>query len=172
MAGGAGSFAMGTLAQKLGLKKSLIIETVAMFVGWVGVAMATSLTEILIGRFITGFFVAGVGVSTSLIAELSSDGRRGRLNFIFDLMFCAGVLFIYLVGTFFTWKIQAWACSGITVVFFLLLLTLHESPVSSQQKGQDIQAKKALRWARDRENVEEEWNVVSIIKLHDINLNV
>jgi MFS family permease len=163
LAGAIGSFVCGYISQKFGLKRSLLFFTVPLFLGWLLIFLANSMGLILFGRFITGFFVAGVGVSTSLVGELAAPIRRGRLNFLFDLDFCLGVLFIYVVGTVWPWRVQAAACATVCLIFFALLLTIPESPRCLLQQEKSTLAKKALMWSRDaNENeVNDEYRGVS-----------
>jgi SP family facilitated glucose transporter-like MFS transporter 8 len=150
LAGAAGSPVLGQVSDYFGLQKSLLIATVPLLLGWLLITFATNLPMILVGRFITGFFVSGVGVSNPLVAEYSKAKRRGRLNFIFDLMFCAGVLYIYIIGTFLNWRWQAGLCGLICVLFFLLLFFyVPESPAHLVRKKQNGGAEKGLMRMRD-----------------------
>jgi len=146
-----GAPAMGQLSQKIGLRHQLLVATVPLLLSWVIIAAAQNVPMIIIGRFLSGFFVSGVGVSAMLVAEYCHKDRRGRLNFGFDLMFCAGVLFIYIAGTFSNWRVQAAASGFICVIFFVLLLFIEESPRHLILKRRIRDAKKAVAYLRDME---------------------
>ncbi|CAG7834965.1 unnamed protein product [Allacma fusca] len=148
LAGAAGSFACGYLAQRFGLKRSLQFIAVPLLIGWILVAAAQNVSMLMTGRLITGFCVAGVGVSCNIVAELAHKSIRGRLNIGFDLMFCFGVLFIYVVGTFFSWRTQAASCAGVTLIWFVLLFVIPESPRSLYERGAPEKARQALAWAQ------------------------
>jgi len=157
-----GSFATGYIAQYFGLRMSLIIACFPLLLGWLLIVWGHSVWVILVGRFITGFFVSGVGASASLMGELAHVSRRGRINFGFDLLFCVGVLAIYIIGTCVSWQAQALACASVCVLFLVLLVfVVPESPRCLIVKGKEAQAKKVLKDVRDSDDINTEFNEVS-----------
>jgi len=93
-----GAFIGGTLADRFGRKYTMFITTFFFLLGTVFLFVGDSMTELLIGRFITGW---GIGIASVVvplyIAEISPPKHRGALVSLNQLAITIGILVAYLV---------------------------------------------------------------------------
>ncbi|GMH43045.1 hypothetical protein BSKO_10967 [Bryopsis sp. KO-2023] len=89
----------GALADKLGRRMALIVDTAVLISGAMLSASASSLNAMLVGRFIAGL---GIGVSSGVvpiyISEVAPTAIRGALGSINQLVICLGILGALLVN--------------------------------------------------------------------------
>jgi SP family arabinose:H+ symporter-like MFS transporter len=154
-----GAMFAGTISDKVGRKKMLVLSGVMFAVSSVGIAIPLSLTWFVIFRLIGGI---GIGVASMLapmyIAEIAPADIRGRLVSVNQLGIVTGILLIYFVNaTIAGWHDEAWNVStgwrymfgsGIipSVIFLIMLFFVPESPrwLASKEKwneAEDILAK-------------------------------
>ena len=154
-----GAMFAGTVSDKVGRKKMLILSGVMFAVSSVGIAIPLSLTWFVIFRLIGGI---GIGVASMLapmyIAEIAPADIRGRLVSVNQLGIVTGILLIYFVNaTIAGWHDEAWNVStgwrymfgsGVipSVIFLIMLFFVPESPrwLASKERwneAEDILAK-------------------------------
>lgn len=137
----AGAMYSGSLSDRVGRKKVLMLSALLFIISSVGTALAPSLWFFVIFRIIGGM---GIGIVSMLspmyISEMAPAAIRGRLISIFQLGIVSGILVIYFVNAYIagihdeSWNISTgwrWMFgSGIipSIIFILLLLTVPESP--------------------------------------------
>ncbi|CAI0550978.1 unnamed protein product [Linum tenue] len=94
-----GSIGCGSLADKLGCRRTFQIATVPLILGAIISAQAHSLEEILGGRFLVGL---GIGVNTVLvpiyISEVAPTKYRGSLGTFSQIGTCLGIIASLLLG--------------------------------------------------------------------------
>ncbi|CAN0914401.1 Probable plastidic glucose transporter 1 [Linum grandiflorum] len=94
-----GSIGCGSLADKLGCRRTFQVATVPLILGAMISAHAHSLEEILGGRFLVGL---GIGVNTVLvpiyISEVSPTQYRGSLGTFSQIGTCSGIIAALLLG--------------------------------------------------------------------------
>ncbi|CAN1232641.1 Probable plastidic glucose transporter 1 [Linum perenne] len=94
-----GSIGCGSLADKLGFRRTFQMATVPLILGAMISAQAHSLEEILGGRFLVGL---GIGVNTVLvpiyISEVSPTRYRGSLGTFSQIGTCSGIIAALLLG--------------------------------------------------------------------------
>ena len=95
----AGSTYAGTLSDKIGRKKVLMLASILFAVSSVGTAMPPNLTFFVVFRLIGGM---GIGIASMLspmyISELAPADIRGKLISVFQLGVVFGILLIYFVN--------------------------------------------------------------------------
>lgn len=129
-AGTSGLVAMG-VADRFGRKRLLLIYYGGFLVGMLLCASASSLTDLVVARVVTGAFGGVVAsVCFAIIADLFADDQRGRVMGYVQLAFAAGLvvglpLALYLATTFY-WQL-------LHVILFLLGLVLLTLVVSKLQ---------------------------------------
>jgi SP family arabinose:H+ symporter-like MFS transporter len=168
------SFA-GWLTDKYGRKKVLLLTATLFTISAFGCALIDSFSILVIYRFLGGM---GVGIASMLspmyISEISPPAIRGRLVALYQLAIAVGILVSYFVNAwllnqssgqgFFisdililVFKTEVWrAMLGMesipALTFFLLLLTVPESPRWLVIKGRTDKAKAILlKTSGDRE---------------------
>lgn len=94
-----GASIAGSLADKLGRRKTLILNGIVYCIGILIATWASNLSTLLLGRFITGI---GVGISSLAvplyIAEISPTKWRGGLVAVNQLMVTIGILSAYIIN--------------------------------------------------------------------------
>lgn len=154
-----GAMFAGTISDKVGRKKMLILSGVMFAISSAGIAVPLSLTWFVIFRLIGGI---GIGVASMLapmyIAEIAPAEIRGRLVSVNQLGIVTGILLIYFVNaTIAGWHDEAWNVStgwrymfgsGVipSVIFLIMLFFVPESPrwLASKERwneAEDILAK-------------------------------
>ncbi|WDM00939.1 sugar porter family MFS transporter [Alicyclobacillus cycloheptanicus] len=136
-----GAAAAGSLSDRFGRKKMLIVAGILFSVGSIGSALSNHMGWFVTARIVGG---AGIGVSSTLvpiyIAEIAPAHLRGRLVSLNQLAVVIGISAIYFVNrwvagagsprwdvtTSWRWMLGLGIIPGI--VFMGLLLTVPESP--------------------------------------------
>ena len=158
----------GFLSDRFGRKKSLILSAILFSLSAAGCTLAIGFTDLVIYRFIGGI---GVGVASMLspiyIAEIAPRKARGQLTSLYQLAITVGILVAFLTNAY----IQDYALSASTaglrgyfglifgseqwrgmlgaetipaMLFFLLLLTIPESPRWLWSRGKKAEADKII----------------------------
>ncbi|HEX5153532.1 MAG TPA: sugar porter family MFS transporter [Parafilimonas sp.] len=154
-----GAMFAGTLSDKIGRKKMLILSGILFAVSSVGIIMPLSLSWFVFFRLIGGI---GIGVASMLapmyIAEIAPADIRGRLVSVNQLGIVTGILLIYFVNASIAglhdeaWNISTgwrWMFgSGVipSIIFLIMLFFVPESPrwLASKERwdeAEDILAK-------------------------------
>lgn len=136
-----GALFAGSLSDRVGRKKVLILSALLFGVSSLGIAIPGTLNAFVLFRIIGGL---GIGVASMLapmyIAEIAPSEKRGKLVSINQLGIVSGILLIYFVNARIaglhdqTWNIETgwrWMFgSGIfpSVLFLILLFFVPESP--------------------------------------------
>jgi len=91
----------GTLSDRLGRKKVLILSAVMFLISAVGTALPHSLAQFIIFRIIGGLGVGAASMTSPMyIAEISPAKIRGRMVSINQFAIITGMLIVYFVNYF------------------------------------------------------------------------
>lgn len=159
-----GSLTVSRPADTFGRKPVLLGLAVIYFVSALGCGLAWNWSALLAFRFIGGLAIGGASVvSPMYIAELSPPQTRGRLVAVSQLNVVCGVLAAYfsnyLINGFFTentliaafggpdaaWRWMLGVVAVPSVLFFLLLLPIPESPRWLVKRHRPDEARDILR---------------------------
>jgi SP family arabinose:H+ symporter-like MFS transporter len=148
-----GAMYSGTLSDRIGRKKVLMLSALLFILSSIGTSLAPSLWLFVVFRIIGGM---GIGIASMLspmyISEMAPAAIRGRLISIFQLGIVTGILVIYFVNAYIagihndSWNISTgwrWMFgSGVipSVIFILLLFTVPESPRWLARQKRDTEA--------------------------------
>ncbi|ODN01431.1 Facilitated trehalose transporter Tret1 [Orchesella cincta] len=139
----------GFALDTLGRRKSMLFLTIPFIIGWLFIGLAQNFFMVLFGRFVTGFCGGAFSIAAPIFtAETADASVRGGLGSLFDLLLSTGMLYIYTVGVFLSWRYQAIACSIIPVAFHVIMYFVPESPRYLVQRDKDHKAEKAIYWLR------------------------
>lgn len=146
-----GALLSGTVSDRIGRKKILLISSVLFAITGVGTGWATTYEALVTFRIISGI---AIGIAASIcpvyIAEVTPAFLRGRLVAFYQLAvtigFLAAYLAIYLLLTTGenNWRWMFSAQSLPALLFFLGLFLVSESPRWLLSKGRNEEAKRVL----------------------------
>ena len=154
----------GWLSDKYGRKNVLLLAALLFIISALGCALISSFSALVFYRFLGGM---GVGIASMLspmyISEMSPPASRGRMVALYQLAITVGILGSYFINAWLlnqslrqnsivndnlllVFKSEVWrAMLGMeaipALVFFILLLTVPESPRWLILKGNIIKAK-------------------------------
>ncbi len=159
-----GAFTVGKPADAIGRKRTLLSMAVLYFVSALGTALAGSLAQFAIFRFIGGLAIGGASVvSPMYIAEISPARLRGRLVELNQLNIVIGILLAFLsnyvtaqvVGSGEAWRWMLGIMAVPSALFFATLFFIPESPRWLVKVGRAAEARGVLESVGD-EDVEAE----------------
>ncbi|XP_014253816.1 facilitated trehalose transporter Tret1-like [Cimex lectularius] len=152
-----GCLVSGPLIDRLGRKKGLFLLNFPAFIGWLCVAINPSMTQLYIGRLLTGF-ACGLSSSPATVfsAESSIPSLRGYLVSGTSIAISMGVAIVYIMGLIFkeNWKLTAGLCSIFPVCSAILIgFLMPESPVWLMVNGKPDAACKSLKLLRGTNDI-------------------
>lgn len=125
----AGALPSGTLAEKIGRKKALLILAGPFLLSWLIIILARAVWLLCLARFIVG---TAVGASCVLvptyISEIAEPSARGKLGAMFQLFLALGIVLAFSVGATVPYTAFAITCGVIEVLFLATFFFMPESP--------------------------------------------
>ena len=165
-----GNFNAGTISDKIGRKKALLLAAFLFSFCTLGSGLATNYTFFLISRFIGGL---GIGISLLVvpmfIAEFAPSGKRGFLVSFNQLNIGIGFLLAYVINSLtikyipdpdLTWRWMLGIGFVFPAVYFIALFFVPESPRWLINRGKDEEAKKVMRKIGGEEYAETEYQQI------------
>jgi SP family sugar:H+ symporter-like MFS transporter len=166
-----GAWFAGSIADRLGRVRVMVIAAVVFTTSSIGSALVVSVWDLILWRFLGGI---GVGIASVIapayIAEVAPAHLRGRLGSLQQLAIVLGIFVSLLTDAFFArtagsasrelWLgLDAWRwmfLAGVVpaLAYGLLALQIPESPRFLMGKGKRAAAAKVLRQMLGREDVE------------------
>ena len=157
-----GAMICGSLADRIGRKKLLIVSAAVFFFSALATGAAHSFSIFLVARFFGGI---GIGIASGLspmyIAEMAPTSVRGKLVSLNQLMIVLGILAAQITNWLIAddipssytatqiaaswngqmaWRWMFWAAAFPATVFFILACVIPESPRWLALKGKDAGA--------------------------------
>ena len=154
-----GAMVCGTLADRIGRKKLLIVSALVFFFSAIATGIANDFAVFLAARFFGGI---GIGIASGLspmyIAEVAPTKIRGKLVSLNQLTIVLGILAAQIVNWLIAepipesygamdiaqswngqmaWRWMFWAAAFPAVAFFILATLIPESPRWLAMKGKD-----------------------------------
>lgn len=144
-----GSLLSGPLLDAIGRRGSLQLSAVPLCIGWLIIGFARNVIAILIGRVVCGLSVGLMAVPAQvLVGEMAYPGLRGFLLVGSFASYCFGILLVYALGACFNWDIVAFCGIVPSILAFIALCLVPESPAWLVRRKKNEEAKKALLWLR------------------------
>lgn len=169
----AGAMFAGSLSDKVGRKKMLLLSGILFAISSIGITIPLSLSWFVFFRLIGG---VGIGVASMLapmyIAEIAPAAIRGRLVSVNQLGIVTGILLIYFVNAAIAglhdeaWNITTgwrWMFgSGIfpSIIFLFMLIFVPESPRWLASKERCIEAENILTKINGRQKAKQEMSEI------------
>ncbi|XP_017754233.1 PREDICTED: facilitated trehalose transporter Tret1-like [Eufriesea mexicana] len=140
-----GALPSGSMADKMGRKKSLLMLSFPFLASWGLILVATEVRLLYIARFLVGIGVgAGCVIGPTYISEISEVSTRGTLGAFFQLFLTVGIFLAFVLGSVLSYNIFAIVCALIIVLFLVTFYWMPESPVWLVGQGSKQDATAAL----------------------------
>lgn len=159
-----GALIGGALADKLGRRRTIIACAALFILAAIETAFAYSITQLIIGRIITGIAVGVASLASPLyISEIAPPNIRGKLVGFNQLAVTSGILFAFIVSYGFSFTVGNWRWMFLfaTVPAFVLGVGMYFLPPSPRwlmRQGKNKDAKKILESLRGTNDVDQELN--------------
>ncbi len=157
----AGALGGGPVVDRLGRRRTLMLVSATFTLGALLAAFAPDVTTLITARTVLGLAIgASSFIVPAYIAEIAPQHVRGRLVSMHQLMVTIGIFVSYLVGYAFAdsgaWRWMLGIAAIPSLVMFLGLFRLSESPRWLLARGRAEEARAVLTRTRPTEEVEEE----------------
>ncbi|AWW98949.1 sugar porter family MFS transporter [Oenococcus oeni] len=170
-----GALSVGSLSDKFGRKKLLILASVLFLIGS-GLSMsAVGFVSMVIARIILGFAVGSASALTpAYLAELADAPHRGSLGSMFQLMITLGILLAYVSNLGFLghnllglrdWRWMLGSALIPALILFIGSIVLPESPRYLVEKGRIDEARSVLHHLREKTNEDPDKELADIKKV-------
>lgn len=124
-----GALPAGTLADKLGRKKGLLLLAGPFLLSWLLIVLARWVWVLYVARLIVGISVgASCVLVPTYIAEIASASARGTLGAMFQLFLAFGIVFAFVLGSLVSYTAFGILCGLIEVAFLASFFFMPESP--------------------------------------------
>jgi sugar porter (SP) family MFS transporter len=141
----------GPVSDRIGRRRFMLISAVLFLVSALGCAIPRTITEFVLFRFIGGLGIGSAAVLAPLyIAEISPARIRGALVSVNQMAIVTGILLAYFINWVFAgagpsnWRYMYATGAIPSVLFFLLLLRVPESPRWLVKRGREEEANRVL----------------------------
>ncbi|HSA96148.1 MAG TPA: sugar porter family MFS transporter [Acidobacteriota bacterium] len=148
----------GPVSDRIGRRRFMLISAVLFLVSAVGCALPRTIVEFMAFRFVGGLGIGSAAVLSPLyIAEIAPARVRGALVSVNQLAIVTGILLAYFVNWIFAgtgpanWRWMFAMGAVPSVLFFLLLLGVPESPRWLVKNGREDEARTVLTRADSAE---------------------
>ena len=142
----------GPVSDRIGRKRFMLVSAVLFLVSAVGCALPRTMTEFVVFRFVGGLGIGSASILAPLyIAEIAPARIRGALISVNQMAIVTGILIAYFVNWAFAgvgpsnWRWMYAAGALPSVIFFILLLRVPESPRWLVKQGRESEALGVLR---------------------------
>lgn len=137
------------LVDRYGRKRSLLMASVPLLIGWVLILVGKSPYILYASRFISGLGQGVVYVACPMyIGEIADSNIRGALGSLIKLMVTFGELYAHAIGPFVSYDTLSYSCIIIPVVFILSFIWMPESPYFYLMQENSVKAEESLMQLR------------------------
>ncbi len=144
-----GALFTGSIAERIGRKKVMVITSVLFLISALGCAFSTGMVMLTIFRILTGITVGAISVTGPMyISEISPAHKRGTLVSFNQLAITIGILLAYVFDYLLidlgdqSWRYMLGAPAVFALLFLVFLLTsFPESPRWLLKQGKEEKAK-------------------------------
>ncbi|XP_031639278.1 facilitated trehalose transporter Tret1-like [Contarinia nasturtii] len=151
-----GNFASGFIAESLGRKGAIMTVNVIPAIAWIMLPNANTQFMIYIGFSLLGIWNGLISAAHIYSSEISEPSVRGVLNAFSGIAATAGILMIFLLGSFLSWRQVSYACAIIPIFNVLVAIFIPDSPIFLVSNNRTEKAQKSLQVLRGwvaKENV-------------------
>lgn len=151
-----GALLLGTLSDKIGRKKTLILSVLGLLASSLAVAWADNFYLFCVLRFIVGFCCAGTFMSAFVLGmEIVGPSKRLWAGIVIEYFFALGLVLLCLMGYLVReWKYNEIVLSVPSAIILVYWWLLPESPRWLINRGKFEEAKVIIRKIAKRNKVE------------------
>ncbi|XP_058811704.1 facilitated trehalose transporter Tret1-like isoform X2 [Topomyia yanbarensis] len=139
----------GIVAYRFGRKLAMLSSAVFFLLSYVLFLTASSVAQILVGRFLQG---CGIGFAITItplyVAEIATANRRGSLGSLVQTFITFGLLVDYTIGPYVSYTAFQWIQMVLPIVFIVAFSQMPETPQFFVSKGNYPAAAQSLAYIR------------------------
>ena len=154
----------GKIAEIIGIRKTFLICSPIIVLGWILVGTFVSTFWMFLGRVLSGIGVSIVMVAPSVyIAETAHPDHRATLISMVGFSYSLGICLLWFLGYFFAWQTVAYLSTVPPILNFIGFLLLPDTPFGLVQHHKFEEAFTALKYFRrnyEDEQVIDEFNEI------------
>nr|CAI5827929.1 unnamed protein product [Callosobruchus analis] len=122
-------------------------------IGWLAIALSSSsLTLLLVGRFITGYCLGLLGAPTGVYcAETADPEFRGVTLALISVAMAIGVCIAHILGAYIPWQATASVGCVFPLICVVIMIPAPESPTFLAKKFKFGLAEEAFYWCRGKD---------------------
>lgn len=144
-----GSLLAAPLNHKFGRKRTLLLATPIGIAAWLTIALSRQWMIMFTGRLLCGFCVGLKLPSAQIyVSECCDTKIRGILGSFPSIFMSFGILFFYILGSMMPWNWLAWTGVLVSSGYYLVVLSLPESPVWLKAKKRYEEAEQSAEWLK------------------------
>ncbi|XP_017776502.1 PREDICTED: facilitated trehalose transporter Tret1-like [Nicrophorus vespilloides] len=152
------SFVFARLVDKIGRKRTLLFIGVPHVLAFALIAFGNSIWLFYLSRFITGIADAAVFAALPMyVGEVATPQVRGSWGNAMAFSIFLGSSLMNVIGAYCSITVTALILGIVPVVFFIVFCFMPETPYYYIMKDKHEEAKIALQWLRQKEDVDEEF---------------
>ena len=154
----------GKIAEVIGIKKTFLLCSPMITLGWILVGTFASTFWLFVGRVLSGIGVSIMMASPSVyIAETAHPDHRATLISMVGFSYSLGICLLWFLGYFFAWQTVAYLSTVPPILNFIGFLLLPDAPFWLVQHRKFEEAFTALKYFRrnyEDERVIDEFNEI------------
>ncbi|XP_044750270.1 facilitated trehalose transporter Tret1-like isoform X2 [Coccinella septempunctata] len=145
-------------ASLLGPKKTIIFTFYPYIISWIVVAVANSFEMLFFARLIAGMSDSCIFSTFPIyIDDICNTGSKRRFYSLYPISFAFGILIVNLIANVCSISDTAMIASLMIFLSFSGIVIVPESPYFLLTRNEPNQARQALRYAKNKDEIEEEY---------------
>jgi SP family sugar:H+ symporter-like MFS transporter len=149
-----GAAVAGTLSDRLGRRRLIMVAAVVFTLGALGAALAPSVWFLISARFVLGLAVGSAALVVPLyLSEIAPTEIRGAISSLNQLMIVSGILAAYLVNAALAssgdWRLMLGAAAIPSLILLLGMAFMPETPRFLVRTGEEDEAREVLDEVRE-----------------------
>ncbi|RZC34873.1 Sugar tr and/or MFS 1 domain containing protein, partial [Asbolus verrucosus] len=161
-----GTLAAGSLVDKIGRKKTLLLAACPLIVGLLIAAFAQVISLLYTARFLMGTGSGGVVTTLPIyLGEIAENHNRGSFATLLSVFLASGLLFSYATGPFLTIRTFSLICLSPLLIFVpVFSIWVPETPQFFASVRNDTKLRASLTKLRNKTSEEIENECLNIIE--------
>ncbi|XP_031346866.1 facilitated trehalose transporter Tret1-like [Photinus pyralis] len=162
LGGVCGSVLLSVFGRLIGRKSILLWSSVPFCTSWIIIAFATTLPELLIGRYIAGVCEGLCFASLPIyFSEISDKEIRGMISSTASITLFVGVMVINLVGSYTTIQTSSLVLLSVPLLHLLTFIWMPESPNYLLMKGKIKEARRSFVALKGTEDADRNLDMIA-----------